>query len=142
VIGYQVEDVDARAAFATARAHLGAGGLLIFDCWYGPGVLSLRPSHRVKQVEHPAGTLERAGGGTLDVNRQCCTVDYALTWRPVDGPVQRIEERHVVRFFFAHELALLVERAGFALRALRDFDAPDQPPSEASWNVWCVAQAV
>src|SRR5690606_31057171 len=39
VMSYQVSNDDIRAAMATAAAHLSPGGLFIFDCWYGPGVL-------------------------------------------------------------------------------------------------------
>lgn len=141
VIGYQVDNPALGAALDAARRHLEPGGLLIFDCWYGPAVLALRPSERVRQIEHPEGTLVRAARAELDVNRQTCTVHYDLWWMAGGGPVRHVEENHTVRFFFPLELELLLERAGFVLRALSDFDAPDRPPSEQSWNVWCVAEA-
>jgi len=142
VIDLQIGDAALRAALDTVRRHLEPGGVLVFDCWYGPAVLAQRPSERVKQVAHPEGTLLRTGRGELDVSRQICTVHYDLWWMANGAPVRHAEEHQVVRFFFPVELELLLGRAGLALRRLCDFEAPERPPSEQSWNVWCVAQAV
>jgi len=142
VIGYQVGDEALRAALDTARRHLRPGGLLIFDCWYGPAVLTQRPGERVKQLDHETGRLVRVARSELDVNRQLCTVHYDLTWTPAGGSARQVHEQHLMRFFFPAEIELLLERGGFVLRTLCDFDAPDRPPSEQSWNVWCVAAAI
>ncbi|MGZ8393579.1 MAG: class I SAM-dependent DNA methyltransferase, partial [Nitrospira sp.] len=40
VISYQATNNDLLAAFRTAREHLSAAGIFIFDCWYGPAVLT------------------------------------------------------------------------------------------------------
>ena len=49
VMSYQVLDEDILDIFATTKAHLKSGGVFIFDCWYGPGVLTDRPVTRVKR---------------------------------------------------------------------------------------------
>src|SRR5512139_1278741 len=51
VMSYQTTNNDLREAFATAREHLAPGGVFIFDCWYGPAVLTDRPAVRVKRLE-------------------------------------------------------------------------------------------
>jgi SAM-dependent methyltransferase len=142
VVGLQVADAELRATFDTVRRHLEPDGLLVFDCWYGPAVLAQRPSERVKRVTHADGTLVRAGRGVLDANAQTCTVHYDLWWMARDAPARHAEENQTVRFFFPFELELLLERSGLALRRLCDFEAPQRPPSEQGWNVWCVAQAI
>ncbi len=142
VIGYQTDDPALDAALATARAHLAPGGLLIFDCWYGPAVLAQRPETRTKRVDHETGTLVRTARTDLDVDRHLCTVHYDLEWSPRGGTRRTVQERHVMRFFFSDELEQFLARAGFAMRRLVDFDAPQRAPSQASWNVWCVGEAV
>ncbi|HUA53741.1 MAG TPA: class I SAM-dependent methyltransferase [Candidatus Sulfotelmatobacter sp.] len=142
VIDLQIGDAAVRAALDTARHHLEPGGLLIFDCWYGPAVLAQRPSARVKRITHPEGTLLRTGRGDLDAVRQICTVHYDIWWMPKGAAARHTEEHQEVRFFFPVELELLMARAGMVLRRMCDFEHPEQPPSEASWNVWCVAEAV
>jgi SAM-dependent methyltransferase len=44
VISYQTSNDDLMAAFKTVKQHLKPGGIFIFDIWYGPAVLSDRPS--------------------------------------------------------------------------------------------------
>jgi SAM-dependent methyltransferase len=46
VISYLPANADLDAAFAQIREHLNPGGLLIFDHWYGPAVLTDRPTPR------------------------------------------------------------------------------------------------
>src|SRR5690606_12517084 len=55
VMSYQVTNDDLRAAMATAPTHLAPGGLFIFDCWYGPGVLTDPPATRVRKIGSTSG---------------------------------------------------------------------------------------
>src|ERR1051325_10396521 len=50
VMSYQTTNEDLSASFITAREHLERGGIFLFDCWYGPGVLTDRPSVTVKHL--------------------------------------------------------------------------------------------
>ena len=49
VMSYQTTNEDILAAFQTAREHLNKGGIFLFDCWYGPAVLTDRPEVREKE---------------------------------------------------------------------------------------------
>ena len=60
VLGYQVTNEAVRAALHTVRAHLRPGALFVCDVWYGPAVLSLRPSERTKVVDAPGGQVIRS----------------------------------------------------------------------------------
>ncbi|MGL5807353.1 MAG: class I SAM-dependent DNA methyltransferase, partial [Xenococcaceae cyanobacterium] len=51
VISYQTSNKDLEDAIITAKTHLKPGGIFLFDCWYGPTVLSDRPAVRVKRLE-------------------------------------------------------------------------------------------
>ena len=79
VLGYQLENADVLAALETARRHLRPGGLLLFDVWFGPAVLSTKPSHRSKTFASTDGELERTSSGELDVLRHRCTVTFELS---------------------------------------------------------------
>ncbi len=54
VMSYQTTNKDLQDVFETAKVHLNRGGLFIFDCWYGPAVLTDRPAVRVKRLEDDA----------------------------------------------------------------------------------------
>ncbi len=137
VLGYQHTNSDVRATFANIRRHLRPGGLLIFDAWYGPGVLVDPPGAGSRIVATGEGAIERDVTSTLDVRRHLCTVEYAL--RRVGGDVTN--ETHVVRYFFPMELEMYLEAAGFTLRAMSAFDDPRREPDERTWNALVVAQA-
>ncbi len=142
VMGYQVENVDVSSALATVRAHLVTGGLFLFDVWYGPAVLAIRPEARVKELIVGNQRLIRAASGELDTFRQVCRVDYRM-WRMEDNRlVGETQETHYKRYFFAQELRYFLEKAGLELMNLSGFPNFEHQPDETTWNVLGVAKAV
>lgn len=142
VLGYQLTNPDALAALRTARAHLRPGGLLLFDVWYGPTVLRLGPSPRLKVLKTDQTTVLRTASGSLDLPRQACTVHYRLWEIEGDRLTRETQETHSVRYFFPLELDLLLAQTGFSLRALRAFPDVEHEPGDETWSVLCVASAV
>lgn len=116
VISYQTENSDLLASFCTVRDHLGPGGVFLFDCWYGPAVLSERPTVRVKRLEDELTAVTRIGepvmhanGNVVDVNFQIFVQDKA------SGAVECLEEQHRMRYLFRPEIDLLLRDAGLIL---------------------------
>lgn len=142
VLGYQLENTDVLAALKTARSHLRDDGLLLFDVWYGPAVLTERPSQRVKVIPTADGQVLRVASGEMDARRHVCTVRYQLWELRQRRLVSCIEETHRMRYFFPLELELFLQCAGFRPRGLRAFPDFDRDADETTWNVMCVASAV
>lgn len=142
VLGYQHTNAEVLDALATARAHLDVGGLFAFDVWYGPAVLSERPSERVKVIETGDRRIIRVASGSLDVRNHLCTVDYRL-WT-LDGArlVDEVTESHAMRYFFPLELELFLDRAGFTLLKVGAFPDFDAEPDSSTWNVLALARAI
>lgn len=134
VLSYQLENEDVISALSSARRHLAPGALLVFDVWFGPAVLTQRPSRREVSV----GELVRTSWGELDALRDRCSVSIELATQR--GEVVAREE-HVVRYFFPHELELLLDLTGFELLRLGAFPGIDRAPDETSWNVFGAARA-
>lgn len=141
VLGYQHENEDILAALKTARSHLHDDGVFVFDVWYGPAVLNLRPSDRVKVIPVGDGRLIRAASGELDVQRNLCKVSYHLWHLVGDRLVNETEETHLMRYFFAQDLQLFCALSGLKLVHLSAFPSLDQTPDEQSWNIFGVATA-
>ncbi len=135
VLGYQLANVDAVAALATARAHLRAGGLVLFDVWYGPAVLHERPQQRVRTVEQGDRRFVRSSNGRLELRRQLCTVDFHVQEFEGDRLVAEADEQHEMRYFFPLELELLLDSAGLSLVRLGAFPDFEREPDETTWNV-------
>ncbi len=141
VLGYQTGNADVTAAMRTVRAHLRPGGLFICDVWFGPTVLSVGPSDRVKVVDEPGGQLHRVASGRLDVMHHTCRVEYR-SWRTRGGQeFDRTAEEHTMRYFFPLELDHYLEEAGFRRRAMCPVGNLDAEPGLDSWNVWVVGEA-
>jgi SAM-dependent methyltransferase len=142
VLGYQLENDDVLAAVRTARRHLRAGGLFIFDFWYGPAVLHQRPAQRIKIVPAGEETLLRAASAELDLRRHLCRVDYHI-WRLAGAGLRaETKETHLMRYFFPMEVKLFLECSGFELVRLGAFPDFDTDPDETTWNALGVARAV
>lgn len=142
VLGYQLENKDVLAALRTVHSNLRPNGLLIFDMWYGPAVLKIGPTERIKVTPSADGQLIRAAIPTLDVRRQVCRVQYHL-WMLRDKQVVReTEEAHSMRFFFPIELELMLDQIGFELLSLTAFPSLERPADETSWNALVIARRV
>ena len=140
VLGYQLTNADVLATLNTVRKHLKPGGLFIFDVWYGPAVLAIRPSDRVKIIPTPNGQIIRFATGLLDTAQQLSQVKYHL-WRiSSDKMVTENDELHQMRYFFPQELALFLSQCGMKLESLTAFPSLDSPADETTWNVLGVAK--
>ena len=140
VLGYQVTNAEVSAVLANAHRHLRPGGLLVFDTWYGPAVLSVRPGDRIKVLENDSGQVIRAATSTLDTQRHLCHVQYRL-WRMVgDRVVSRSQELHRMRFFLPMELRLFLDSTGFELVSVSAFPELDRRADETTWNALWVAK--
>jgi SAM-dependent methyltransferase len=137
VLGYQSSNDDVLAALRTVRAHLRPGGVLCFDVWYGPAVLTAKPERRRRTIETPRGAVVRSATPELDVRRHLCTVHYRFEGRGGEPT----EEDHVMRFFFPMELDLFLSETGLELLSLTPFGSLDGEPYVETWSVFAVARA-
>ncbi len=141
VISYQTGNDDLKAAFATVREHLAPGGIFIFDCWYGPAVLSLRPEVRVKRLEDEELLVTRIVEPRLLVNANLVESHYQVIIRHKDdGRVEELQELHRMRYLFRPELELLLAGAGLKLLGAAEWLTGKEPGLE-TWGVCFVAGA-
>ncbi len=116
VMSYQATNEDLAAAFATVRAHLKPGGLFIFDCWYGPAVLTDRPSERVKRLEDEAISVARTAKPVMHPNENLVDVNYRVVIQDkTSGNVEEINETHRMRYLFKPEVEVLLRAQGLTM---------------------------
>lgn len=116
VISYQTANEDLEDAFATASEHLKPGGVFIFDCWYGPAVLSERPSVRVKRIKGESIELTRIAEPTNHDNENRVDVNYEVTVH--DKSTDRYEvttECHRMRYLFTPEVKGFLSNSGMEM---------------------------
>ena len=141
VMSYQTTNDDLMASFSTVRHHLRRGGIFIFDCWYGPAVLSEKPAVRVKQLEDErifvhriAEPVMHPGKNTVDVNYQVIIKDK------LNMHVEELREVHRMRYLFNPEIELFSSM--HELKLLDNFEwMSGKEPGFDTWGVCFVVQA-
>lgn len=142
VINYIVQTDDLIKAFKNIRRHLRRGALFIFDFWYGPAVLTIKPSSRVKVVEKEGVKVIRTVVPELDTFNSLIKSNYYLV-AVKDGKVMdEAREVHVLRYLFPQELTHYLNEAGFKVLKFCEFPYLDKPPSENTWNVAAIAMSL
>ncbi len=141
VMSYMVTNDDVTAALDSARRHLAPDGLLIFDAWFGPGVLTDPPTDRVKTIMTAQGRIVRMVHPETDLLSQTVRVHYHVLELHDTRLAREYRETHTLRFFFPQEIACLLARAGFRLQELCPFMAPGRSLTPRDWNMTVVARA-
>jgi len=141
VLGYQLTNPDLSSTLTTVRQHLKPGGLFIFDVWYGPAVLAIRPSDKIKEIPTTDGKVIRMASGTLDVVRHLCQVNYRLLEISGDRVENDSTENHTMRYFFPMELDMMLSFNRLKLQSLTAFPDTGKPADETTWNALGLATA-
>lgn len=142
VLSYQIENADVVATLASAAAHLEPGGLFLFDVWYSPAVLTLRPQVRVQRVADKRLALTRLAEPKVFANENRVDVRYTLYAQDrKTGAVEVVEETHPMRHFSLPELDLFAAAAGFE-RVLCEAFLTGEPPGETTWGLCLVLRRV
>lgn len=141
VINYIVETDYLIKAFNNIRRHLKQGALFIFDYWYGPAVLTIRPSSRVKIVEKNGVKVIRIVVPQLDTFNCIQKSNYNLIVIEGDKIIDEAQEVHVLRYFFPQELIHYLDEASFKVLKFCEFPHLDKLPNENTWNVATIATA-
>lgn len=140
VMSYQQTNADLDAALATATAHLPVGGVLLFDCWYGPAVLAERPSVRVRRLEDDELRVVRVAEPVLRANDNCVDVNYhVMAIDKRTAQVEELRETHTMRYLFHPEVERMLADAGFELVEAAEW-MTGRPCSLETWNAYFIAR--
>ncbi len=141
VFSYQADDTSALSFLQSACAHVRQGGLLIFDFWHGPAVLSQRPQARVKRLESSGLKITRTAEPSLHERESVVEVRYELIVENAgSGARETIRETHRMRYFFSHEIESLLARAGFRHVRSLEWLTMDRGLSGESWSGAAIAR--
>jgi SAM-dependent methyltransferase len=139
VLSYQCSNSDLERTFATAAAHLRRGGAFVFDFWYGPGVLTNRPSVRAKEMSDGTCSVLRIAEPCMLPNDNCVDVQYRILVEDLaTGELHRIEEVHRMRYLFLPELQRLVADHGLRIEGAYAGQS-NEPWGFAAWTGTLIA---
>ena len=140
VLSYQTTNEHLKEMITNGANHVCANGLFVFDFWYGPAVLTERPSVRIKRLEDEEIKITRIAEPVLKVNENKVDVNFELLIKnKEDKKVTIIKESHPMRYFFLPEIKLLLANAGIELLYAREWMTENEP-SDSTWAVCCVGK--
>lgn len=135
VISYQTGNADLCKAFTTAYEHLNPAGIFIFDCWYGPAVLTDRPVVRIKRLEDENLEVTRLAEPVMHAGENIVDVNYQVFIKnKITGNVEELKETHRMRYLFKPEINMILTQAGFTLENCFEFMTGNKPGYD-TWNV-------
>jgi len=138
VMSYQRHDVDVASVFRNASHHLKSGGLFVFDFWYKPAVLNLRPEVREKTIRTSQMEISRRAFPKIRAKANIVDVHYHVKICELfSGKNQRFEELHSMRYFTIQEFAPFAKKAGFSRVVSEEFGT-SRPPGRNTWSVCSV----
>ncbi len=139
VFSYQVTNEDLQSAFATAKAHLHPGGILIFDCWYGPAVLTERPTIRVKRLEDEDIIVTRIAQPKMHANDNVVDVNYQVFIKKIDtNSFEELQETHRMRYLFKPEVEYFLSQNQMILNQWGEWMTGKEPGFD-TWSVYFLA---
>ncbi len=122
VVNYMASDAKLDGFFRVAAEHVAPGGLLLFDFWYGPGVLSDPPVVRVKRVSDEAMEVLRISEPVLHPNENVVEVRFDSRIRERQtGQCLEQQETHRMRYVFLPEVDRQLRANGFERAAARQW---------------------
>jgi SAM-dependent methyltransferase len=133
VMSYQTSNEDILSTFRTVQSHLKEGGIFIFDCWYGPGVLSDPPVVRIKRLESKDLKIIRLAEPVMHPNENVVDVNYTIIFKDDRPERKAIQECHRMRYLFVPEVKNLLEQMNFQFISVFDWMKREQP-SFGSWS--------
>ena len=142
VISYQITNKSLNAVFKTAYDHLNDHGLFLFDAWFAPAVINLKPDVRVKTISNKSNTITRIAEPEMILNNNQVNVKY--TFYDVNnssGKLRVTEEIHQMRFFSIPELEYIANQIGFQLLEVEEFLTSNEPSLE-TWGVCFILKKI
>lgn len=140
VMSYQTSNSDVLDSFKTANKNLKSGGILLFDLWYGPGVVNEQPENRIKKVEDEKNLIVRYAHPVMHWNDNIVDVNYdVLIINKENNVASSIQETHRMRYFFKPEIENMLSQSGFELINCYDCLSLEET-SNKSWTAYFVAK--
>jgi SAM-dependent methyltransferase len=137
VMSYQVTDGDILDTLNTAGAHLGPGGIFIFDCWNGPAVLADPPLVKEKRVADDRMEVLRRTKPVVHQNEHIVDVHFDVeVTEKGRGDSEKFQELHRMRYLFRDELEVLAGKAGFGLKEVFKWLTLEEPGPKDWYTVY------
>jgi len=140
VLSYIVENDALDRLLSYIVSRLKPQGLFVFDFWYGPSVLALRPMNRWKEFEVNGAKILRLTRPELDWNSSTVNVTHELIVMQENQIKDRFVDSHVMRFFFKNEINHFLKVHGLEVVHFGTWQDPESSPTTNDWSALIVSR--
>lgn len=135
VLSYQITNTEVNKMFSIVRENLKPGGVFVFDCWFGPAVLTDPPVCRVKDFETETELIKRIAVPDMNNIDNYVDVNYTLmVTDKKDKTLREFNETHRMRYFFQPEIELFCEKNFLKLEFCFEW-LTNLTPNTNNWNI-------
>ena len=142
VLSYMNANDEIIAFLDYVRNVLKDRGLMIFDFWYGPGVIHLRPEKRWKEYVVGERKILRLTTPEHDDLNCVVSVKHEILMSEKDRIINRMIDTHTMRYFFKNEIFLFLKCCGFEVLHFGTWEDLYATPGNTAWSALVVAQKV
>lgn len=141
VMSYLTTNAVFLKSLKNIHKHLKNCGILIFDFWYGPAVLTQKPVKKIKNMSGGGIAIRRTATPEINFNENTVNVRYkSLVLNKINGKTAAINEEHKMRYFFLPELYLMLGLAGFKVIKVLKWMSLTEKASERTWSAVIIAK--
>ena len=141
VMSYITCNDDLRGVFRLIKEHLKPKGGLIFDCWYGPAVLTDMPTIRILRLEDENIKIMRIAEPVMRPNKNIAEINYHIyVHSKKGGETETIKETHEMRYLFRPELEMMLSESGMDTVACEQWETGKESGLD-TWNVCFIGKA-
>ncbi len=140
VVGYQTTNEALESALLNAAKHLNPDGLLIFDAWFGPTVIALKPQDKILVTDLRGGKVLRFTRRALDILTHTIKDTHDVLHIENAALLDHFQETHEVRFFFTQELKFMLAKTGYQAVGMHPFMELERALTENDWNMAVIAR--
>jgi SAM-dependent methyltransferase len=140
VFCYLTKNSEIDEAFTSVSHHLRNKGIFVFDIWYTPSVLNLKPLVKVKKFENENYFINRISNPEHKTLENIVTVHYEIHIKnKKTSEWSYLQESHSIRYFSIPEIRYFAEKNGFRFIHSEEWLTKEKP-SENTWGVTCILQ--
>ena len=129
-------DLDYFFDFIIKKGHSSCP--LIFDFWYLPSVIHLKPETRKKTFHIGNSKITRVCEPSMEVSTSCVNATHQFFLEDKTG-IESFSETHRMRCFTKNEIRLILNQYGFELKTLGTWANPTKEPDLDDWSVLAYA---
>ena len=118
-------DLDYFFDFIIKKGHSSCP--LIFDFWYLPSVIHLKPETRKKTFHIGNSKITRVCEPSMEVSTSCVNATHQFFLEDKTG-IESFSETHRMRCFTKNEIRLILNQYGFELKTLGTWANPTKEP--------------